>query len=94
MTHLLWRFLSQFNASGNAIRGQTSGSTPRGTGVWNDYNTTYSPLYQIYTSSMSLLDHPNTTSQVTYNFAVSFYLWQSYGISFEQVMGQSTVKHL
>ena len=75
------------DASGNAIRGQTSGSTPRGTGVWNDYNTTYAPLYQIYTSSMSLLDHPNTTSQVTYNFAVSFYLWQSYGISLNRSWG-------
>lgn len=75
------------DASGNAIKGQTSGSTPRGTGVWNDYNTSYAPLYQIYTSSMSLLDHPNTTSQVTYNFAVSFYLWQSYGISLNRSWG-------
>ena len=75
------------DGSGNAIKGQTSGSTPRGTGVWNDYNTSYAPLYQIYTSSMSLLDHPNTTSQVTYNFAVSFYLWQSYGISLNRSWG-------
>ena len=75
------------DASGNAIRGQTSGSTPRGTGVFNDYNTSYAPLYQIYTNSMSLLDHPNTTSQITYNFAVSFYLWQSYSLCVNRSLG-------
>lgn len=75
------------DASGNAIRGQTSGSTPRGTGVFNDYNTSYAPLYQIYTNSMSLLDHPNTTSQITYNFAVSFYLWQHYSLCVNRSLG-------
>tara|TARA_B100000161_G_scaffold252401_1_gene212167 strand:- start:113 stop:760 length:648 start_codon:yes stop_codon:yes gene_type:complete len=65
------------DASGNAIRGQTSGSTPRGTGVWNNYNTTVTPNYEIKTLHMNLLDHPNTTSQITYNFGVTFYLWQS-----------------
>ena len=69
------------DSSGNAIRGQTSNSTPRGTGVINGYfvagssattgNSVISPV------SMSLLDHPNTTSQITYNFAVTFYNWSA-----------------
>ncbi|MBO47574.1 MAG: hypothetical protein CMD57_01005 [Gammaproteobacteria bacterium] len=69
------------DASGNALRGQTSGITPRGTGVLNTYFTVggsaNSPAYAIAPVSMSLLDHPNTTSQITYNFAVTFYNWHS-----------------
>jgi len=75
------------DASGNAIRGQASGSAPRGTGVHNNYNTTVTPLYEIEAVSMSLLDHPNTTSQVTYNFALTHYLWQSYAFYINRSQG-------
>ena len=64
------------DASGNAIRGQTSNSTPRGTGVFNTH-TTETTTYRCEPVSMSLLDHPNTTSQITYNFAIGFYNWAS-----------------
>lgn len=69
------------DSSGNAIRGQTSNSTPRGTGVVNNYYVAGSSAttgnYVISPVSMSLLDHPNTTSQITYNFAVTFYNWSA-----------------
>ena len=71
------------DSSGNAIRGQTSNTTPRGTGVLNVYQTVSSaadPQYVVVPVSMSLLDHPNTTSQITYNFAVTYYNWQSYAV--------------
>ena len=69
------------DSSGNAIRGQTSNSTPRGTGVINNYYVAGSSAttgnYVISPVSMSVLDHPNTTSQITYNFAVTFYNWSA-----------------
>ena len=69
------------DSSGNAIRGQTSNSTPRGTGVINNYyvagGSATTGNYVISPVSMSLLDHPNTTSQITYNFAVTFYNWSA-----------------
>ena len=69
------------DASGNAIRGQISNNTPRGTGVLNNYYVVGSSAstgnYVICPVSMSLLDHPNTTSQITYNFAVTFYNWSA-----------------
>ena len=72
------------DASGNAIRGQTSNSTPRGTGVVNNYYVSGSSAttgnYVISPVSMSLLDHPNTTSQITYNFAVTFYNWSTHAV--------------
>ena len=64
------------DSSGNAIRGQTSNSTPRGTGVLNGH-TSESTTYLCQPVSMSLLDHPNTTSQITYNFGIAFYNWDS-----------------
>ena len=75
------------DANGNALRGQTSNSTPKGTGVFNNYNTSVTPNYEIQPVSMSLLDHPNTTSQITYNFAVGFYLWQSYSLFMNRSYG-------
>lgn len=75
------------DASGNAIRGQTSNSTPRGTGVFNNYNTTVTPQYEIQPVSMSLLDHPNTTSSITYNFGVTFYNWQGHAIYINRSYG-------
>lgn len=72
------------DASGNAIRGQASNSNPRSTGVTNMYttvsSTAHDPQYMILPISMSLLDHPNTTSQITYNFAVTYYNWENYAI--------------
>ena len=69
------------DASGNAIRGQTSGARPRATGVINLYQqasgSATNSIYMINPTSMILLDHPNTTSQITYNFAMSFYNWAS-----------------
>ena len=70
------------DANGNAIRGQTSGTTPRGTGVLNLYRlgnsgSAVNPTYMVVPTSMTLLDHPNTTSQITYNFAMSFYNWDT-----------------
>ena len=62
------------DSSGNAIRGQASNNNPRSTGVANFYVTVSSAAdsqYMVVPVSMSLLDHPNTTSQITYNFAVS-----------------------
>ena len=72
------------DSSGNAIRGQTSNSTPRGTGVVNNYFVAGSAAttgnYVICPVSMSLLDHPNTTSQITYNFAIAYYAWATHAI--------------
>lgn len=72
------------DSSGNAIRGQTSNSTPRGTGLVNTYfvasGSATTGSYTIAPFSCSLLDHPNTTSQITYNFAISWYAWQNYNL--------------
>tara|TARA_A100001388_G_scaffold237532_1_gene191908 strand:+ start:1036 stop:1665 length:630 start_codon:yes stop_codon:yes gene_type:complete len=72
------------DSSGNAIRGQTSNSTPRGTGLVNNYfvagGSATTGNYIIAPVSMSLLDHPNTTSQITYNFAISWYAWENYNL--------------
>mgnify|MGYP001502058006 CR=1 FL=1 len=72
------------DSSGNAIRGQTSNSTPRGTGLVNTYFVAGSSAttgnYTIAPFSCSLLDHPNTTSQITYNFAISWYAWENYNL--------------
>ena len=72
------------DSSGNAIRGQTSNSTPRGTGLVNTYfvagGSATTGNYTIAPFSCSLLDHPNTTSQITYNFAISWYAWQNYNL--------------
>ena len=67
------------DSSGNAIRGQTSNNTPKGTGVINDHNSV-TTIYKIIPTSMSLLDHPNTTSQITYNFAIAWYAWENYAL--------------
>ena len=64
------------DSSGNAIRGQTSNATPRGTGVFNSH-TTETSTYRCEPLSMILLDHPNTTSQITYNFAIAHYNWSA-----------------
>ena len=64
------------DSSGNAIRGQTSNSTPRGTGVFNSH-TNETTTYRCEPLSMILLDHPNTTSQITYNFAIAYYNWSA-----------------
>ena len=72
------------DSSGNAIRGQISGITPRATGVLNLYRqasgSATDPTYMINPTSMILLDHPNTASQITYNFAMSFYNWDTQAI--------------
>jgi len=72
------------DASGNLIKGQASGTTPRATGVINLYqqhsSSATNPAWMIAPTSMILLDHPNTTSQITYNFAMSFYNWASQDI--------------
>tara|TARA_B100002019_G_C21249079_1_gene590045 strand:+ start:994 stop:1644 length:651 start_codon:yes stop_codon:yes gene_type:complete len=68
------------DSSGNAIRGQTSNTTPKGTGVVNDHKTDLYAQYAIKSASMSLLDHPNTTSQITYNFAIAWYAWENYAL--------------
>ena len=72
------------DASGNALRGQTSGITPKSTGVLNMYRqaggSATTPTYMVVPTSMILLDHPNTTSQITYNFAMSFYNWDTQAI--------------
>jgi len=69
------------DAGGNDIKGQISGISPRSTGVLNLYRqasgSATDPTYMINPTSMILLDHPNTTSQITYNFAMSFYNWAS-----------------
>ncbi len=69
------------DASGNLIKGQASGTTPRATGVLNMYRqaggSATTPTYMVVPTSMILLDHPNTTSQITYNFAMSFYNWDT-----------------
>tara|TARA_B000000557_G_scaffold259757_1_gene256096 strand:+ start:3758 stop:4411 length:654 start_codon:yes stop_codon:yes gene_type:complete len=81
------------DSSGNALRGQTSNATPKGTGVFNNYNTSVTPNYEIQPISMSLLDHPNTTSSITYNFAVGFYLWQSYALYINRSYGNQQGTH-
>ena len=72
------------DASGNALRGQTSGTRPKSTGVLNMYRqaggSATTPTYMVVPTSMILLDHPNTTSQITYNFAMSFYNWDTQAI--------------
>ena len=72
------------DSSGNAIRGQTSNSTPRGTGLVNTYfvagGSATTGSYTIAPFSCSLLDHPNTTSQITYNFAIAWYAWENYNL--------------
>lgn len=68
------------DSSGNALRGQASNNNPRSTGVANFYQTVGSaadPSYMVIPVSMSLLDHPNTTSQITYNFAIAWYNWHA-----------------
>lgn len=67
------------DSSGNALRGQTSGTTPKGTGVFNSH-TTETTTYRCEPVSMILLDHPNTTSQITYNFAIAFYSWNTHSL--------------
>ena len=73
------------DASNNLIKGQASGTTPRATGVVNLYQqgnsgSSTNSIYMVAPTSMILLDHPNTTSQITYNFAMSFYNWASQAI--------------
>ena len=84
------------DANGNAIRGQTSGTTPRGTGVLNLYRlgnsgSAVNPTYMVVPTSMTLLDHPNTTSQITYNFAMSFYNWDTQTIYLNEITPKPTI---
>ena len=70
------------NSSGNAIRGQASGGNPQGTGTLNRYSTDGASTvddqrWNVTPISMSLVDHPNSTSQQTYHFAIRWYYWES-----------------
>jgi len=73
------------DSGGNAIRGQASGGNPQGTGTLNRYSTgTGSTVddqrWNVSPISMSLVDHPNSTSQQTYHFAMRWYNWESNSI--------------
>ena len=71
------------DSSGNALRGQASGGNPQGTGSLNDYTSVsslsevVSVIYRMQPVNMCLLDHPNSTSQQTYHFAIRWYAWET-----------------
>lgn len=71
------------DSSGNAIRGQASGGNPQGTGTLNNYAAVSSLSevvtvnYRLQPVNMCLLDHPNSTSQQTYHFAIRWYAWET-----------------
>ncbi len=63
------------DSSGNAIEGN-QGARPASTGVINAYNG-YDDTYKVLPTSLILLDHPNTTSALTYSLAVRSYAYTS-----------------
>ena len=70
---------SYLKDSSNAdIRGAANGSLPQGVGNLNLYGATTGE-YRIFPYHMSLIDHPNSTSQQTYHFAIRWYSWDQTG---------------
>lgn len=84
------------DSSGNAIRGQASGGNPQGTGTLNRYSTDGGSTvddqrWNVTPISMSLVDHPSSTSQQTYHFAMRWYYWESGSIYINR--SQSNLDH-
>ena len=70
---------SYLKDSSNAdIRGDANGALPQGVGMLNLYGATTGE-YRLFPYHMSLIDHPNSTSQQTYHFAIRWYSWASSG---------------
>jgi|TARA_B100001094_G_scaffold32165_1_gene26678 hypothetical protein len=59
------------DSSGNAIEGTTANNRPTSVGVMNLLGST--PYYFQVPANAIILDHPNTTSALTYSFALSSY---------------------
>ena len=72
---------SYLRDSNNAdIKGDAGGGNPRGVSTLNTYLSGGSnTIYHQIPVSLNLVDHPNSTSQQTYHFAVRWYSWASNG---------------
>lgn len=73
---------SYLKDSSNAdIRGDAGGGNPRGVATLNTYLSggSSNAIYHQIPVSLNLVDHPNSTSQQTYHFAIRWYSWASSG---------------
>ena len=64
------------DSGGNAIEGTGTGNRPSSTGVINAYNG-YDDTYKLLPVSLIVLDHPNSTSTLTYSLALRSYTYTS-----------------
>jgi hypothetical protein len=64
------------DSGGNALEGTAAASRPSSTGVINAYNG-YDDTYKLLPVGLTLLDHPNSTSALTYSLAVRNYAFTS-----------------
>ena len=65
------------DSSGNAIEGTSSGGRPSSVGVANLYGEASAGAYKNFASTQKILDHPNTTSALTYSIALRYYSYAS-----------------
>tara|TARA_X000001036_G_scaffold235562_1_gene219858 strand:+ start:19 stop:654 length:636 start_codon:yes stop_codon:yes gene_type:complete len=67
------------DSSGNAIEGNGTGSRPSSVGVANLYGEASGNVggYMNFASTQKILDHPNTTSALTYSIALRHYTYDS-----------------
>ena len=78
---------SYLRDSNNAdIKGDAGGGNPRGVATLNTYGSgTSNNIYHQIPVSLNLVDHPNSTSQQTYHFAIRWYSWASSGANWMSI---------
>ena len=77
-THPLGTFLK--DSSANDIKGTAAGSRPRSFGVATLYASNDVGIYKNLPCHGCALDHPNSTSALTYSFAFQYYAWSSQAV--------------
>ena len=68
---------SYLKDSSNAdIKGDSGSNNPRGVSTLNTYSSGGgNAIYHVIPVSLNLVDHPSSTSQQTYHFAIRWYSW-------------------
>lgn len=74
-THPLGTFLQ--DVGGNDMKGTANGLRPLSFGVANLYASNDTGTYKCLPCHGCALDHPNSTSALTYSFAFHYYAWSS-----------------
>jgi len=65
------------DSGGNAIEGTGTSNRPSSVGVLSPYASGVSDVYRLLPVTLNVIDHPNSTSALTYSIAVTSYAFTS-----------------